>query len=366
MMIVMSSIGLVLFLVLSIHIFTSAAEEQEEIKTKDIKLSAPGKNLDATQLWKSQMEAREKLRDQKIDLLSSMVSKQAMEPKQTHEVENLRAELQSMRQELESRKHHEGQWEGERHPLSPTRNAGIKKVVVNLENKNTRHISRFVPAGAFVPAVLLSSVDANCGVTATSDPKPVSLRLLDEGSLPNNFKSRLKRCVVVGAAHGDISSERVYIRLERMSCIDKKTEEVIETEVAGYVSGEDGKAGVRGEVVDRSGSMVARAAIGGFLGGVSQFMQGGLATQQLSNLAEKTGGNTLFNVDNMKDAGSKGVGAAMDKLSEYYIKRAEQLQPVLQVAAGRTVDVVFIKGVSLGSKGVQNSIKKDSEGGSSW
>ena len=34
MMIVMSSIGLVLFLVLSIHIFTSAAEEQEEIKTK--------------------------------------------------------------------------------------------------------------------------------------------------------------------------------------------------------------------------------------------------------------------------------------------------------------------------------------------
>ena len=68
----------------------------------------------------------------------------------------------------------------------PTRNAGIKKVVVNLENKNTRHISRFVPAGAFVPAVLLSSVDANCGVTATSDPKPVSLRLLDEGSLHNN------------------------------------------------------------------------------------------------------------------------------------------------------------------------------------
>ena len=31
----------------------------------------------------------------------------------------------------------------------------------------------------------------------------------------------------------------------------------------------------------------------------------------------------------------------MDKLSEYYIKRAEQLQPVLQVAAGRTVDVVL-------------------------
>jgi conjugal transfer pilus assembly protein TraB len=177
--------------------------------------------------------------------------------------------------------------------------------------------------------------------------------------LPNNFKSKLKRCVAIGASHGDLSSERVYIRLERMSCIDKNTGEVIETDVAGYIAGEDGKAGIRGEVVDRSGSMIARAAVGGFFGGISQFMQGSIMNQQLS---KETEGKAIFNMDALKQGGVQGVGSALDKLSDYYIKRAEQLQPVIQIAAGRTVDIVFTHGAKIGSQSTKEQIRASSTG----
>jgi conjugal transfer pilus assembly protein TraB len=37
----------------------------------------------------------------------------------------------------------------------------------------------------------------------------------------------------------------------------------------------------------------------------------------------------------------------MEKLSDFYIKRAEQLQPVLEIEPGRLVHVVFKKGFDM-------------------
>jgi len=42
-----------------------------------------------------------------------------------------------------------------------------------------------------------------------------------------------------------------------------------------------------------------------------------------------------------------GVGKALDRLSQYYIGLAEKLFPIIEVDAGRTVEVVFTKGFSL-------------------
>jgi conjugal transfer pilus assembly protein TraB len=42
-----------------------------------------------------------------------------------------------------------------------------------------------------------------------------------------------------------------------------------------------------------------------------------------------------------------GVGKALDRLSQYYITLAEKMFPIIEVDAGRTVDVVFTKGFSL-------------------
>jgi hypothetical protein len=46
-----------------------------------------------------------------------------------------------------------------------------------------------------------------------------------------------------------------------------------------------------------------------------------------------------------------GVGKALDRLSQYYITLAEKMFPIIEVDAGRTVDVVFTKGFSLETEG---------------
>jgi conjugal transfer pilus assembly protein TraB len=42
-----------------------------------------------------------------------------------------------------------------------------------------------------------------------------------------------------------------------------------------------------------------------------------------------------------------GVGKALDRLAQYYIKLAENTFPVIEVDAGREVDVVITKGVRI-------------------
>ena len=53
-----------------------------------------------------------------------------------------------------------------------------------------------------------------------------------------------------------------------------------------------------------------------------------------------------------------GASSALDRLSQYYIDRAEQLQPVIQIAAGQVVDIVFTEGTFIGSQNVKSEIEK--------
>ena len=191
--------------------------------------------------------------------------------------------------------------------------------------------------------MILGGVDASCGVGGVNNPKPVLLRILDYGNLPNNFVSNMKRCRVVGSGTGDISSERVYIRTEKLSCINNEGK-VKELSIEGYIVAEDGKNGIRGRVADKSGMASSRAAMGGVLSGLSSYFK--------SNLLEKKMVTDSDNDENilkkfremMQTGGSSGISNAFDKLSDYYIKRAEQLQPVIQIDAGRKVSIVITNG----------------------
>jgi conjugal transfer pilus assembly protein TraB len=40
-----------------------------------------------------------------------------------------------------------------------------------------------------------------------------------------------------------------------------------------------------------------------------------------------------------------GVSSALDRLADYYIRLAEQVFPVIEIDAGREIDVVITKGV---------------------
>lgn len=57
--------------------------------------------------------------------------------------------------------------------------------------------------------------------------------------------------------------------------------------------------------------------------------------------------NALKAQDFLKAGVYAGTGNALEKLADFAIKRAESMSPVIVVASGRVIDVVFRKGFDL-------------------
>ena len=210
-----------------------------------------------------------------------------------------------------------------------------------------REARSYVPSGSFFRAALLGGLDAPTGGQAQSNPHPVLMRVQDNAFLPNRYRFQIKECHALGASHGDISSERAYIRLESLSCV-RHDGRAIDVPVKGYVVGEDGKAGMRGRLISKQGQVLANALVSGIGAGIGQAFQQSATTYSTSPLG------TIGTVDTGKQlqAGiGTGVGKALDRLSQYYITLAEKMFPIIEVDAGRMVDVVFTKGFSLEPEG---------------
>ena len=141
--------------------------------------------------------------------------------------------------------------------------------------------------------------------------------------------------VVLLAGYGDLSSERAYMRGETVSCV-LKDGKVIETKLQGYAAGEDGKAGVRGRLVTKQGQFIARALMVGFIEGVSEVLQqGDTVTLGLSQSQNQDDGNPWGS------AALKGTGNALDRIAQFYIDQAYNLFPVIEIDAGRQLDIVL-------------------------
>jgi conjugal transfer pilus assembly protein TraB len=238
----------------------------------------------------------------------------------------------------------------------------LKKISLNLpktrEGRPLKTTDNTIPAGAFAQAMLLGGVDASTAIQASSDPRPILLRLVHPGTLPRRFSSDLKDCHALAACYGDISSERVFMRLEKLSCVERKTGEVMEINIQGYVAGEDGRAGIRGVLVDRAGPVMRNAMIGGFFSSMGKFLGQARTPLLFSPSTGLAQNNPVSGADLFKQSAAQGASGALDKYADFYIKRAEQMQPVIQVAAGRTVDIVFTQGFDFADSALRQALSK--------
>jgi len=244
--------------------------------------------------------------------------------------------------------------------------SGLKKINLHLNTKQPaakllKTTDNTIAAGSFAAAIILGGVDASTSIQASSDPRPILLRLTDPGTLPRRFKSDLQGCHILAATYGDLSSERVYMRLEKLGCVERKTGEIIELEVQGYVAGEDGRAGVRGALVDKSGATLRNAMVGGFFSSIGKFLGQARTPILFSPTTGLVQNQPLTTEEILKQSAANGLGGALDKYADFYIKRAEQMQPVLQVAAGRKVDVVFTQGFDFADSKVRQTLSKTND-----
>jgi len=201
-----------------------------------------------------------------------------------------------------------------------------------------------LPAGAFAPIALLNGLDAGTSAANQSNPQPVLMQIQDQAVLPGAASYKLKSCFALGSAYGDLSAERVYVRLARISCVDKSSHLILTSAVQGYVVDSDGKLGLRGIVVDRQGARLGKALLAGFAQGLSGALgqaQGTTTTGALGTGTSITGASAL------NASGLSGASSAAQQLAQFYLKEAQAIFPVITVDIGRTGTLVFSDSVSL-------------------
>ena len=248
---------------------------------------------------------------------------------------------------------------GQPDKTSPQQQTGeIHMVTVGnrpTETGDAKNVKQYIPAGSFASVRLLSGVDAPTGGAANANPIPVLLRVMTDGTLPNFFHSNVSSCHVVASAHGEISSERAHIQLERISCV-LLNGHTIETHVKGYITGEDGKAGMRGRLVSKQGSLIARSLLAGLASGFGRTLQ-----QQSQQLATSPlGAVATVNPNRVLQAGAgAGISTALEKIADYYLQRANEIYPIIEIAANREGEAILQEGVSLDQPILHNTREEE-------
>ncbi|EMJ9979397.1 F-type conjugal transfer pilus assembly protein TraB [Salmonella enterica] len=198
----------------------------------------------------------------------------------------------------------------------------------------------WIPSGSFSDAIMIEGADANASVTGQQNTRPVTFRLLGNIQMPNNKEYSADGCFVVGEIWGDISSERGEVRTKSISCVLKNGKH-IDMEFDGHVSYQ-GKGGIRGKPVMRNGMIVGYAGAAGLLSGFGEGIKSAATPSVGLGATADVGAGDVF-----KQGFGGGASKAADTLSQYWIKRAEQYHPIIDIGAGNRVTVVFQKGFRL-------------------
>lgn len=211
-------------------------------------------------------------------------------------------------------------------------------------HKGSRYYPRqnpnnYVPSGTHVLGVLLMGADMVTDSYDQSNPKPVLIRLINNGTLPNHQLSHLKGCVITAAMRGDISSSRGDVRLERMSCV-RPDHSIIDVSVNGTVA-THAKEGISGQLYTREGSRVGAATIAGTMAGVANGVSQGYVNYQ-NSIFGPTG--TIDKGQLAKYGALQGASTGLNKLSDFEMDRADQIHPIIEVNGGKLVTVVFTQG----------------------
>ncbi len=206
---------------------------------------------------------------------------------------------------------------------------------------------------SFMEATLLTGLDAPTAEGAKGEPVPVLLRIKAPAVLPNRVKANLKGCFVIAEGYGSLADERAHLRLVTLSCIARDGGAVIDQPVKGFVVDDDGKIGLRGRVVSKMGSALARSFIAGFFGGIGSATQVAAQTTSISAL----GYTQTVQPSKILEAGvGGGIAQGANHLEQFYLSLAKQSMPVVEVGATRDVTLVISEGASLQIKNFCNQM----------
>ena len=229
--------------------------------------------------------------------------------------------------------------------------AGSKKVggesartIADKKSNSSDYV--YLPMGAMVQGVLLNGLDAPTSGAAQKNPTPVLIRVKHEAILPNRARMDVKECFIIASGFGVMSTERAQLRTEGISCV-REDGGVIETNLSGYVIGEDGKVGMRGRLVSKQGAMIAKSLASGFLSGLGK----ALTPSGVMGLNLNPTGLTQtqsYDFETAFEAGALGGASnSLNQVAKFYLDIAKEMVPVVEIDSGRPVTIVLTRGGNL-------------------
>lgn len=230
--------------------------------------------------------------------------------------------------------------------VSATPGDNPKSSADTREGKKKGLMSVYLPP-SFMAATLLSGLDAPTAGSAKGNPVPVLIRVKTPAVLPNEVKAQLAGCFVIADGKGNLSTERAELTLVSISCLDRKGGALIDQKIKGFVVDADGKIGLRGRVVAKFGSVVARSMLAGLLVGAGDAFKAQATTTAISPLGTTQAINT-------KDIGMAALGSSLSEgfkeIQKFYMELAHDSMPVIEIGATKRITLVVSEGLTLDIK----------------
>lgn len=199
-----------------------------------------------------------------------------------------------------------------------------------------------LPAGSFVRARVVSGVEA-----VENEPYPVLLQLEYAFTGPNKSKIDLSNCFMIAKAKANLSTERVIMDTETLSCV-RQNGEHFKTTVRGYTAGEDSSFGSTGTYISKQGQVLLAAVLANIAKNAGEAVS--LAQQTTQVVSGGTGSAaSATNVTGSQAAfvGGKSLIDASSLIANWYLEQARKLVPSIGIGSGKTVHVIMLDTVRV-------------------
>jgi hypothetical protein len=209
----------------------------------------------------------------------------------------------------------------------------------------------YFPTATLMKGVLLNGLYAPTLSKGSSNPHPAIIRIDDLSSLPNELQRNIEGCRILGEAYGELSDNRVHIRLAKLACTTKDGRSFLDDDIKGVVFGEDGIIGIPGELRANFNELLLTSFFMESLSGLGSAIRGattttvisseGTAQQYIEGSESERFGKTLIS------AGGEGLGKGFSMISEFYLKILNEMSPVIKINGGREIEITITDGIEL-------------------
>ncbi len=203
-----------------------------------------------------------------------------------------------------------------------------------------QNISTVLPTGSHVKARIVSGVEANA-----REPYPVLLQLDYAFTGPNKTRIDLSHCFMIAKARANLSTERVMMETENLSCVGENGEH-FKSDAKAFVAGSDNTFGATGTYISKQGQVLLAAV----LASIAKNAGSAIAeAQKTTSIFGSDKAATAANVTGSKAAfvaGSSMIdGGAM--VAQWYLEQAKELLPSIGVGSGQDVFVVMLETIKI-------------------